>query len=130
MSSPALASRRLFSEFKALSTDPPAGIVAGPVSEDDIFVWEALIEGPEGTPFEGGILCAELVFPKVRQFFSLSRATFGPFGHLVNFIENLVSYEQPLKGHLFCLSPCGHIVRGNVVDERGYAHQITSFIQV
>ena len=66
MSSPAaIASRRLFHEFRSLSTDAPAGIVAGPVSEDDIFVWEALIEGPEGTPFEGGILCAEMVFPKV-----------------------------------------------------------------
>ena len=65
MASPALASRRLFSEFKALSTDPPAGILAGTVSEDDIFIWEALIEGPEGTPFEGGVLCAELTFPKV-----------------------------------------------------------------
>ena len=64
MANPALASRRLFSEFKALSTDPPAGIVAGPVSEDDIFTWEAFIEGAEGTPFEGGVLCAELVFPK------------------------------------------------------------------
>ncbi len=63
---PALASRRLFAEFKSLSVDPPAGIVAGPVSEDDIFLWEALIAGPEGTPFEGGVLCAELTFPKVR----------------------------------------------------------------
>ena len=71
-SSPALASRRLFSEFKALSTEPPAGIVAGPVAEEDLFVWEALIEGPEGTPFEGGVLCAELVFPKA-SFDSFAR---------------------------------------------------------
>ena len=67
MSTTALASRRLVSEFKALTTNPPDGIVAGPVSEDDMFRWEALIEGPEGTPFEGGVLCAELVFPKVRM---------------------------------------------------------------
>jgi hypothetical protein len=60
-----VASRRLFSEFRALSTDSPEGIVAGPVSEDDIFKWEALIQGPEGTPFEGGVLVAELAFPKV-----------------------------------------------------------------
>jgi ubiquitin-conjugating enzyme E2 G2 len=62
-----VASRRLFSEFKALSTDPPEGIVAGPVTEDDIYKWEALIQGPEGTPFEGGVLVAELVFPKVSM---------------------------------------------------------------
>ncbi|MCJ1409444.1 hypothetical protein MMC19_003525 [Ptychographa xylographoides] len=60
----ALASRRLFSEFKALTTDPPDGIIAGPVNEDDIFTWEALIQGPEGTPYEGGVFVAELKFPK------------------------------------------------------------------
>lgn len=59
-----VASKRLFSEYKALLTNPPDGITAGPVSEDDLFVWEALIQGPEGTPFEGGIFPAELKFPK------------------------------------------------------------------
>lgn len=58
------ASKRLFKEYRALSNDPPEGITAGPVSEDDMFVWEALIQGPEGTPFEGGIFPAELRFPK------------------------------------------------------------------
>jgi len=59
-----VASRRLFSEFRALSTDPPEGIVAGPVTEDDIFLWEVMIQGPEDTPFEGGVLVAEMKFPK------------------------------------------------------------------
>lgn len=63
-SAPSVASKRLFHEYKALSSDPPEGITAGPVSEDDMFVWEALIQGPEGTPFEGGIFPAELKFPK------------------------------------------------------------------
>lgn len=59
-----VASKRLFHEYKNLTNDPPEGITAGPVSEDDLFVWEALIQGPEGTPFEGGIFPAELKFPK------------------------------------------------------------------
>ncbi|KAG9773097.1 ubiquitin-conjugating enzyme E2-18 kDa, partial [Aureobasidium melanogenum] len=59
-----VASKRLFQEYKALLTNPPQGITAGPVTEDDLFVWEALIEGPEGTPYEGGIFPAELRFPK------------------------------------------------------------------
>lgn len=29
-----------------------------------MFHWEALIQGPEGTPFEGGVFAAELKFPK------------------------------------------------------------------
>lgn len=59
-----VAQKRLFHEYKNLSTSPPDGITAGPVSEDDMFVWEALIQGPEGTPFEGGVFAAELKFPK------------------------------------------------------------------
>ena len=58
------ASKRLFKEYRGLSSDPPEGITAGPVTEDDMFVWEALIQGPEDTPFEGGVFPAELKFPK------------------------------------------------------------------
>ena len=58
------ASRRLFKEYRSLSSDPPEGMTAGPLSEDDMFHWEALIQGPEGTPFEGGVFPAELKFPK------------------------------------------------------------------
>ena len=59
-----VASRRLFSEYRALTSSPPEGITAGPVSEDDIFTWEAMIQGPDGTPYEGGVFPAELKFPK------------------------------------------------------------------
>lgn len=59
-----VAQKRLFHEYKNLSTNPPEGITAGPVTEDDMFLWEALIQGPEGTPFEGGVFAAELKFPK------------------------------------------------------------------
>ncbi|MCJ1313185.1 Ubiquitin-conjugating enzyme E2 7 [Agyrium rufum] len=59
-----LASKRLFSEYRALTLNPPLGITAGPISEDDIFHWECLISGPEGTPFEGGIFPALLDFPR------------------------------------------------------------------
>lgn len=39
-------------------------LVAGPISEDDFFEWEALIKGPEDTPYEGGIFRAKLSFPR------------------------------------------------------------------
>jgi Ubiquitin-conjugating enzyme len=58
------AHRRLLQEYRALTNNPPEGITAGPVSEDDLLYWEALIQGPEGTPFEGGVFAAELKFPK------------------------------------------------------------------
>jgi ubiquitin-conjugating enzyme E2 G2 len=59
-----VASKRLYQEYKHLTTDPPEGITAGPVNEDDLFAWEAIIAGPEGSPYEGGVFPAELRFPK------------------------------------------------------------------
>lgn len=51
-------------EYKQLINDPPEGISAGPVDEEkDFFTWECLIQGPEGTPYEGGIFSASLKFP-------------------------------------------------------------------
>ena len=35
--------RRLMTEYKELSINPPEGIHAGPISEENFFIWEALI---------------------------------------------------------------------------------------
>jgi ubiquitin-conjugating enzyme E2 G2 len=36
----------------------------GPISESNFFEWEALIKGPDDTPFEGGVFSATLSFPR------------------------------------------------------------------
>lgn len=38
-------------EYKDLTNDEDPSFTAGPIREDDFFEWEALITGPEGTPF-------------------------------------------------------------------------------
>ena len=43
------ALRRLMSEFKQLSENPPEGLMAGPISDDNYFEWEAAITGEEDT---------------------------------------------------------------------------------
>ncbi|KAJ3411924.1 Ubiquitin-conjugating enzyme E2 G2 [Chytridiales sp. JEL 0842] len=58
------ALKRLMTEYKELTVNPPEGVTAGPISEDNFFLWEALISGPEGTPYESGIFTATLTFPK------------------------------------------------------------------
>ncbi|KND02364.1 ubiquitin-conjugating enzyme E2-18 kDa [Spizellomyces punctatus DAOM BR117] len=58
------ALKRLMTEYKELTTNPPEGITAGPITEDDFFTWEALIPGPDDTPYEGGVFSATLTFPK------------------------------------------------------------------
>jgi len=56
--------KRLMAEYRQLSVNPPDGIIAGPKNEDNYFVWEALILGPEGTAYEGGVFKTSLSFPK------------------------------------------------------------------
>uniref|UniRef100_U3JL27 Ubiquitin conjugating enzyme E2 G2 n=1 Tax=Ficedula albicollis TaxID=59894 RepID=U3JL27_FICAL len=49
--------------FAELTLNPPEGIVAGPMNEENFFEWEALIMGPEDTCFEYGVFPAILSFP-------------------------------------------------------------------
>ncbi|KXS13767.1 ubiquitin-conjugating enzyme [Gonapodya prolifera JEL478] len=63
-SSQSTAIRRLMTEYKELTLHAPEGITAGPLSEDNYLVWEALICGPEDTPLEGGVFTAILTFPR------------------------------------------------------------------
>ena len=63
MSSAATAFKRLMLEYKELTENPPEGIQAGPIDEDNFFLWETVIMGPPGTPFDGGIFIAHLHFP-------------------------------------------------------------------
>eukprot|EP01089_Gocevia_fonbrunei_P012139 TRINITY_DN2786_c0_g1_i1.p1 TRINITY_DN2786_c0_g1~~TRINITY_DN2786_c0_g1_i1.p1 ORF type:complete len:176 (+),score=30.72 TRINITY_DN2786_c0_g1_i1:59-529(+) len=50
-------------EYKELTVNPPEGIIAGPTSEKNICEWEALVQGPSDTEYEGGIFKAILKFP-------------------------------------------------------------------
>ncbi|RUS69390.1 hypothetical protein EGW08_022848 [Elysia chlorotica] len=57
------ALKRLMAEYKQLTLNPPEGIIAGPVDEENFFEWEALIMGPADTCFAGGVFPARLSFP-------------------------------------------------------------------
>ena len=46
------ALKRLMAEYKQLTLNPPEGIIAGPVNEENFFEWEALITGTRG----GGVV--------------------------------------------------------------------------
>ncbi|KAI4520222.1 ubiquitin-conjugating enzyme [Schizophyllum commune Loenen D] len=74
------ATRRLMTEYKAVrmaARSPDGMFTAGPVTESDFFLWEALIAGPKDTPFEGGIFTAKLTFPSDYPL-SPFKMTFDP----------------------------------------------------
>ncbi|EGR28418.1 ubiquitin-conjugating enzyme, putative, partial [Ichthyophthirius multifiliis] len=53
--------RRLLRDFKKLQDDPPNGLTATPI-EDNIMNWDAVIFGPEDTPWEGATFRLTLEF--------------------------------------------------------------------
>ncbi|KAL3095340.1 hypothetical protein niasHS_007439 [Heterodera schachtii] len=53
--------RRLMRDFKKLQDDPPAGVCGAP-TEESIMRWEAVIFGPQDTPFEDGTFKLTLEF--------------------------------------------------------------------
>ena len=53
--------RRILNEVADLTRSPPEGVKIIPV-EDDLSEVQAIISGPEGTPFEGGVFRIKLRF--------------------------------------------------------------------
>ena len=48
-----LGTQRLMRDFKRLQQDPPQGVNGSP-NPDNIMLWNAVIFGPEDTPWDGG----------------------------------------------------------------------------
>jgi ubiquitin-conjugating enzyme E2 A len=59
MSTP--ARKRLLKDFKRLQKDPPTGIQAAP-QDNNVMMWQAVIIGPDDTPWEGGVFRLSLEF--------------------------------------------------------------------
>jgi ubiquitin-conjugating enzyme E2 A len=55
------ARRRLLRDFKRLQKDPPSGVTGAPM-DTNIMFWQAVIFGPDDTPWEGGTFKLVLEF--------------------------------------------------------------------
>ncbi|KAK8659258.1 hypothetical protein V6N13_029466 [Hibiscus sabdariffa] len=65
MSTP--ARKRLMRDFKRLQQDPPAGISGAP-QDNNIMLWNAVIFGPDDTPWDGGKVDSGAYFGLKYQF--------------------------------------------------------------
>ena len=62
-----ISKRRLQNELKQFNISSAAGISAH-LKEDNLFEWEASIQGPPGTPYEGGTFILDFSFPSRYPF--------------------------------------------------------------
>ncbi|XP_044954959.1 ubiquitin-conjugating enzyme E2 11-like [Hordeum vulgare subsp. vulgare] len=62
------ATRRIRKELKLLWIDPPAFCRPGPAPVTDLFHWEVVIDGPDGSPYSGGTFPVDVAYPKDYPF--------------------------------------------------------------
>ena len=60
------ARKLLVKDFKRLQKDPPMGVSAAP-QENNIMMWNAVIFGPDDTPWDGGTFKLTLEFTEVSS---------------------------------------------------------------
>ncbi|KAI8361716.1 ubiquitin-conjugating enzyme/RWD-like protein [Blakeslea trispora] len=56
-----MALRRIQKELADLTKNPPQGVSAEPIDED-MFHWQGILEGPKGTPYQGGRFKLDIAF--------------------------------------------------------------------
>lgn len=59
-----MADSRILREIEEIYMDPPDNVSAGPINDNDIYHWEAVITGPDDTDYKDGVFLLDIVIPK------------------------------------------------------------------
>jgi len=64
MSNASASNLRLMSDLKTMKQNPPEGVSASPLGDENLHVWGGTIFGTDDTAWEGGIFSMRLTFPE------------------------------------------------------------------
>jgi ubiquitin-conjugating enzyme E2 D/E len=56
--------KRLLREIELIKVECPETVTGGPKDLKDIYNWEVILNGPEGSPYENGKFKMKIVFPQ------------------------------------------------------------------
>lgn len=82
--------KRIENELKNINEDPPLNCSAGPIDENDLFLWHGTIFGPSDSPYSGGIFKLEIKFtdeypfkpPKIKFLTKILHPNINSFGSI------------------------------------------------
>ena len=86
-----MALRRIAKELEDIERNPhPSILNVGPISQEDRFNWQAMIIGPEGSPYENGKFLVEIKLredypfmpPKMRFLTKIFHPNFNEEGYV------------------------------------------------
>ncbi|KAK2805266.1 hypothetical protein FQN50_006292 [Emmonsiellopsis sp. PD_5] len=60
--------KRISRELNELMQSPPAGIFVGLANDSDLYNWNVQMQGPEGSPYTGGLFTITLRLPTDYPF--------------------------------------------------------------
>ena len=63
-----MSESRILKEIEDMYRDPPDNISAGPIDDNNIYHWEAIIDGPEDSDYRNGVFLLDIVIPKEYPF--------------------------------------------------------------
>jgi ubiquitin-conjugating enzyme E2 R len=75
------ASVKIVRDLKSILDEPIEGVFCEFLNESNVFEWRIYFEGPEGTPYQGGIFEARMTFPQDYPMSPPSLTIMSEFWH-------------------------------------------------